>query len=217
MKRVSLFFLSVIVMMTIVSCSTPLKTTATWWDKQRLDSMRTKVKTIFIAVIAQNIEVKSTLENDLYQTAAAHGIKAIRSIDVYPPTLVRENLPSKDVLLKKIRDLGCDAIFTVALVDHKSETRYVSTTTAYAPYPYYGYYGTFGTYYDYSMNLYSSGYYTTDNTYYLESNLYNAKTEALIMSMQSKAENPSSIEKSSREYTQALLGELEKQGLLKKN
>ena len=201
----------------MISCSTPLKTTATWWDKEKLDSIRSKVKTVFIAVMAQNIEVKSTLENDLYKTAAAHGIKAIRSIDVYPPGLLRQSLPTKDAILKKIRELNCDAIFTVAMVDHKSETRYVSTTTAYAPYPYYGYYGTFGTYYDYSSVVYSPGYYSTDNTYYLESNLYNARTEALVMSMQSKAVNPSSIEKSSKEYTDALLQELDKQGLLKKN
>ncbi|HRI19814.1 MAG TPA: hypothetical protein PLA68_02620 [Panacibacter sp.] len=126
-------------------------------------------------------------------------------------------MPVKEAFLKKVSDLGCETIFTVALVDKQSETRYnPGSSSIYAPYPMYGYYGRFGGYYGYSSMMYSPGYYSTDKTYFLESNLYDAKTEELLLSIQSKAENPPAIQKSSKLYTESLIKELESLGLLKK-
>jgi hypothetical protein len=127
----------------------------------------------------------------------------------------------KDLVLKLIKDRGCDAILSVAVIDVKSETRYVSNsiTVGYMPYagygPYYGSYGMYGTgfygYYNYwSPTLYDPGYYTTDKTYFIEANVYDTETQQLIWSVQSKAYNPSGIEKSSQEYTDILMDQFDK-------
>jgi hypothetical protein len=64
--------------------------------------------------------------------------------------------------------------------------------------------------------VYSPGYYTTDKTYYLESNLYDVATEKLLWSVQSETINPGKAEEVAQDYTNMLLDALDKNGLLRK-
>ena len=120
-------------------------------------------------------------------------------------------------MLKAIRDLGCDGIFTVAVVDQTDRKptmcREDSSGGAFVPYAGYGY--TYSGYYAYSPAFYSPGYYSTDKTYFIESNLFNANTEKMLISMQSKVVNPPDIVKASKQYTKILVTELQAQGFMK--
>lgn len=214
MTKIKLLPIILIFFAGFLSCKPTASVIGTWVNKDKVQG-HAKVKRVFITVMAQNEVVKSTLENDLAEAAAKKGIKSEMSFYVFGRVLARDSLPPKEIILNQIRKMGCDAIFVVALIDQKSETRYTPSSSMYTPMPYYGYYGSFGSYYSYSSVVYSPGYYTTENTYYLDSNLYDATTEDLLVSMQSKVVNPKSIEKSSKEYTAALIQELENQGFLK--
>jgi hypothetical protein len=75
-------------------------------------------------------------------------------------------------------------------------------------YPGYPYYGSFGGYYAYSAIYYDPGYYSVDKKYVIEANIYDAQSEKLIMSIESKANNPSGIQKSSQQYTALLADEI---------
>lgn len=199
----------------IISCGPTIRTTASWMNKETQSPG--PYHTIFIAVLTDNLQAKTIIENDLAAAATAHGFKVYKSMEAFGPISGKEGLPVKEAFLKKVNDLACEAIFTVTLVDSKSETKYnPGSGYVYAPYPRYGYYGMFGGYYGYASTMYSPGYYSTSNTYFLESNLYNVKTEELLVSIQSKAENPPAIQKSSKLYSESLIKELESLGLLKK-
>jgi hypothetical protein len=165
--------------------------------------------------MTQNYETELTLETDLAEAAAAKGVLTVKCIDAFGPILSVDKLPKKDVFLKAIRDLGCDYIFTIAVVDQKSETHYVppSATSVYSPYAGYGAY--YGGYYAWSSTVYSPGYYSTDHTYFIESNLFDANTEKLRMSMQSKVVNPPEIAKAGKKYTNMLVTELQAHGLMR--
>jgi hypothetical protein len=76
---------------------------------------------------------------------------------------LKQIAPVKEVFLKKLSDLNCESIFTVALVNSTSDTRYVSGSAAYSPYSYgayggyggygaHGAYGGFGGYYGYTVS-----------------------------------------------------------------
>ena len=70
-------------------------------------------------------------------------------------------------------------------------------------------YGGFGGYYSYAASTITTpGYYTTDNKYFLEAKMFDLKTDELLLSIQSKADNPSGLEKSSKLYTQTLMDEI---------
>ncbi|HEX4852140.1 MAG TPA: hypothetical protein VFV08_15095 [Puia sp.] len=209
------FFLSVIVICYSCGPTTKVAVIGTYVNKEKAKPGQRKVKKVFINVMTQDEVAKSVLENDLADAAAKKGIQSEKSYYVFGPVRSRDNLPPKELVLQNIRKLGCDAIFVVVLMDVKSETHYNPGSVAYAPYPYYGYYGTFGAYYSTSSAVYSPGYYTTEHTYYLESNLYDSNTEELLVSMQTKVVNPEEIEKAGKLYTEALVEELEKQGFMK--
>jgi len=183
-------------------------------NKEKVVPGKTKVNKVFIAVMTPDEHVKSVMENDLADAAAKKGIPSEKSYYEFGPIRTKENLPPKDLVLKQIRKFGCDAIFVVVLLDVKSETTYTPSVQNYTPYPYGGY-GTFSTFYYTTADVYTPGYYTTENTYYIRSNLYDATTEDLLISMDTKILNLSSLEKSSKQYTDALVAELEKQGFMK--
>jgi len=213
MKQIKLIpaLLSIVLVLVLSSCAPSVKTTGSWVNKEKLRPE--PYKSVFIVALTANMEAKTTLEVDLAAAAEARGMKAFKSIDNFGPVASLESLPVKDALMKKIKDLGCEAIFTEALVDKHSETRYVpgaASVSVYTPYNSYGYYGNFGNYYAYGATMYSPGYYTTDKTYFIESNLFDVKTEDLVMSIQSKAENPSGIEKASQEYMKTIVSEVDK-------
>ncbi len=202
-------FLLISISMLLGSCSPQVKTTATWLNKDNLSPE--PYKSIFIMVLSENMHVKTIMEDDLAAAAKARGLKVYTSINEFGPIGLKEIKNIKDIVANKLKTLNCETIFLIALVDKQSETRYVpGSSTAYSPYSNYGRYGTYGNYYGYSTGYYTPGYYTTDKNYFIESNLYDAKTEKLIMSIQSKAENPEEIEKSSKTYMKSLMFEIDK-------
>lgn len=137
------------------------------------------------------------------RTAANHGMAAIKSVDIFPATFTRENTPDKDRMLSRIRELGCDLIFTTTLLEKKSEARYVPGTP-YAPFPGYGM--RFRGYYQYWWPfMYDPGYYTTDRTYSMEGSLFDVASEMLIWSVQTESYNPDDIDAFSRGLTEVML------------
>ena len=207
----SFFILAVL----FFSCSPSQKITTSWVNPDRPQK---KYTTVFVAALIQSNPVKYALEADLGAAAKARGFNVVKGYEIFPPNFNKDNMRDKDLVLKLIRDRGCDVILSIAVIHEKSETKYVSGYS-YTPYVGYGPYGTYGMYgagfygyYNYwSPTLYSPGYYTTDKTYFIEANAYDMETQKIIWSVQSKAENPSGIEKSSKEYTELLFDQFDKE------
>ena len=213
------------------SCSPAIKTTGSWVNREKLPAE--PIKSVFIIAFSDNMAVRGHLEEQLAIAAQKKGLKTYKSIDIIGPVEMKYVAPVKDVFMKKLEALNCETIFSIALVNSTSETKYVQgvTLTAYTPYSYHtppsnGSYYTgydlnnvhgFGGYYTYAVNTMSSpGYYSTTNTYFLEAKMFDLKTEELLFSIQTEAKNPKDIEKSSKEYTQSLMNEIKKLGLQKK-
>jgi hypothetical protein len=171
-------------------------------------------KKIFISALTSNVSARQTVESELGRYMGTKGIDHVRSLDVFTPDLHTSGA-DKDTgaVMNKIRATGCDGILTVALQKQETETRWVPGST----YPAYGvgYYGTFGAYYSYGYNSFNSqGYYENDKIYFIETNIYDVKSEKLIWSAQSKTYNPSSLETFLEEYEVAIEGQLVKDGLV---
>ena len=202
MKK-STWALPLLLTILISSCGPSHQVTSSWVSPEAKASAKT-YNTIFIAVLSQNQSAKNIIEEDLAKAARARGYKAIKSSEVFAPNFTKDQA-DKAVILAKVRELGCDAILTSALIDKTSETRYNPGTVAYSPYMGYGGYG-FGGYYGYMYPaMYSTpGYYTTEKTYFIETNLFDVASEKMIYSVQSKAYDPSTITAFSRDYCEAI-------------
>lgn len=211
----NVFILAVIFV--FISCSSSQKVLSSWVNKEELKGK--KYSKVFIAVLTQNVSSKTILEYDLAATLNEQGYQTVKSTDALSGSFRDNPNLTKDDVLAKVRETNCDVILTVTLLDSKTETRYVPGTgvyASYAPYPAYGYYGGFGTYYGYyAPAIYSSGYYTTDKTYFLESNLFDAATEKILWSVQSSTYNPDNIKEFSSRYCKLLVSQAKDDELLK--
>jgi hypothetical protein len=206
---VSTFFL-------ITGCAPTMKITGSWMNKEMMG--KGNYKKIFLMVIASDKGAQQAVENAQAKAAAAEGLTTVKSYEVFGPNFLAHN-PTAEEIMAKIKETGSDAVFTSALVDVKSETRYVPGTTSYSygyggGYGYGGYgYNSFGGYYGSSAYIYQPGYYTEDNTYFIESNLYDVKTSEIVWSVQSEAYNPTNVDNIARTYSALLFERLKKEGI----
>jgi len=213
--------LFLILCLLIISCKPgfSIRTTALWVNKEQLPPE--PLKSIFIIAFTDNLDVRATLEKDLANAAQKRGLKAYKSLDIVGPVEIKSMAPVKDVFIKKMKDLGCEAVLTTALVQSSSETKYTPASDfTYSPYAYgtyagyggfapYGAYGGFGGYYGYAVTTMSTpGYYTTTSKYFVEAKVFDLKTDETLLSMQTKVENPETIEKASKAYTDLFVEEV---------
>lgn len=192
---------SLLAVLMATSCGPSQRVTSSWTSPgYRAGQRFTKV---FITSFASNQRVRMSLEDDMAAAAAAKGLMVVKGHDVFPTTFTKDNAPDKEAMLARIRELGCDLIFTTTLLEKKSEARYVPGMM-YAPFPGYGY--RFRGYYGYWWPMmYDPGYYTTERTYSMEGNLFDARTDELIWSVQTESYNPESIERFSKGLTEVMM------------
>jgi len=213
MKNRIQLFLMVTVFFTIASCGTATDITGSW---KKPGATANQFKSVFVSAFTTDIPAKSAIENGL-ENMLEPRLEVYKSIEAFPPDFESANRTDQAALLNKIRSTNADAIMTVALVDKDKEQRYVPGSAGYNPMLRYGYYGMWSTYWGYWHPLYySPGYYVTDKIYYLETNLYNAKTEELIWSAQSETYNPSDINSFLKGYLKSLEKQMVEDGLIAK-
>ncbi len=205
--------ISLLLLALLSACTSSQEITSTWVNREALP--KGPYKSIFVLALVQNINAKIDVENEMARLLASRGRKVVKSSDIFTPRFLSENKLSKEKMAQIIKDSGCDAVYTIALLDVKSEDRY-QPGTAYYPisHGYNGnYYGYFGNYY---LQVNEPGYYVTDKTYYIETNFYDLATDQLLWSIQSDACNPSSIQSWFHGYSRLMIFELRKEGLIKK-
>jgi len=172
---------------------------------------------IFIVAMSADVEVRQTVESDLAAVATSRGHQVVKSIDMIPVVLSDPKLPTKDEVVAKVKESGCDAVFVAAVLKKEEDIRYTPGTTAYSVAPYYSYAGTYTGYYTYWYpSVSTASYYDHEKTYFMQSNLYDVASEEIMWSVQSKIFSPASIKKFSQAYTSTLIKQLEKAKLIKK-
>jgi hypothetical protein len=205
-----MIFLFILPSLLLMSCYSTSHITGSW--KSPKQSEKT-YKTIFVAALTGNTIAKSTIETNLAQMFDKYGVSAAKSIDEFPPTFSKDSV-SKEALMQRVRKKGSEAILTISLLKKETESRYTSGT--YAPMGRWGYYGSFGGYYNYWYPYaYSDTYYTKDEVYYLETNLYDSSSEELIWSAQSQTYSYDGLATHSKEFSKMIGEQMKKDGVLK--
>ncbi len=194
-------------------CGPSQRITTSWINPEA--KTKGPYKSTFVMVLAQSQAASFDVEDRLAKTINSRGNKAIRSSDVFPPQLSLSENFTREQLAEAIKRTGCDAVFIVAVLDVLTVETY-NPGTAYYPMNY-GMYGSYYGYYNhYYPQVYSPGYYSSDKTYYIESNFYDVASDQLLWSIQSEAYNPSSLESWFKKYSYQLINELKKEKLITK-
>jgi hypothetical protein len=206
-------FLMLLLAMTMSACGPSQQITGSWVNHEALP--KGPYKSIFILAITQDRKANYAVEDNVAQLLISRGIKVVKSNDIFPPKFSATNDITKEQMAQAIKEAGCDGVFTIALLDTKTEQRYQPGTT-YSPISI-GFYGSYYGYYNYYYpQVYSPGYYTTDKTYYIESNFFDLASDLLLWSIQSQAYNPSSFDSWFHGYSQLMLKKLNSEGLIRK-
>lgn len=201
--------LSVFCILVLAGCASSTEITGVWKSTES----QTSYRNICVAATTDNAIAKQVIEDEMFRQLKQKGIRATRISDLLPRKFTGD-VDEKEVILQEVKKNGNDAILAFTLIKQKEQTRYVPGPSQYMPYA--DYYGTFGGYYGYyGPRIYSPGYYTTDEIYYIETNLYDVKSEKLVWSVQSRTYNPSGIGQFSVDFTKAITRQLIKSGVIR--
>lgn len=190
----------------MISCSGPQTAVTGSWENNMAVQ---EYKHIAVASLIQDQGTKSVIENEIKEELQDEGVNASAENGSITDQLVKDEA-QKSEILQQINQEGKDAIMTISVIASDTETRYVPGTTVYDPVNTFGYYNNFWGYYDnvYPM-VYDPGYYTVDQVYYLETNLYDAKTEELVWSAQSETYNPTDLQEFADDFAEDIVEHLE--------
>ena len=214
MKKCLSFLLVIIFVFT--ACTPPKETTGVWVNKEKIQGK--SFNKLFIVVMTADPEARSTVENDLAAVATSRGHPVVKSIDVIPTNMKDPKMPTKDEVVAKVKESGCDGVFVATVLKKEEAVSFTPGTTAYATAPYASYAGTtYSGYYSYWYPSVSTpDYYDKEKTYIMRSNLYDAASEEIMWSVQSKIFSPETLKRFSKAYTSTLVKQLEKAKLIKK-
>jgi hypothetical protein len=212
-KQILKSFTLIITITAVLSGCSPSTKILGSWKSPEAESVG--YSNLFVAaLIGDNYVTKKTIEDDIDELLIQKGVQAISNLETVKPGLMLTN-ENKDQVVQEIKKSGRDGIMTIAIIDQTNETRYVPGTTSYSPMYYGGGYGRFGGYYGmYGPSTYSPGYYATDKNFYIEINLYDLATEALVWSAQSETTNPASIDKAAQEFAYVVVDKMIKDGII---
>jgi hypothetical protein len=201
--KTTLFSLIVILVIAAGCSSTTL--VGSWADPE-LKSI--EGKSIAIFCLTPRLDIRDRVETEMSDQFQAKGVNAMRSMDFITPGKME-----KEVIEAILKQNGITGVIIVSLLDKEKETYYVpGSTSVYAPgyygHPYYGYYG-----YRYAA-VYDPGYYQTTTSYFIECNAYRLSDEKLAYSAQTKAVDPSSLDKFAYDFSRAIVKDLEARGVI---
>ncbi|MDI1355780.1 MAG: hypothetical protein PSX36_12735 [bacterium] len=218
----------------LTSCESSQKIIASWVNRDHFP--KEPPASIFVLALASNDDNRFTIENLVGDLLTKRGRTVVKSSELMPARIAGLKITQAQ-FDKIVKDHGCTAVITLSLLDTKTIQHYVSSSVAYVPYNYGynggtnsggGYYGNlnsnnygnnYGGYYGYysyySAQVYSPGYYSVDKTYYVETNFYDMVNDYMLWSIQSSATNPKNFTAWFPKFSNLILAQLKKDGLIK--
>lgn len=203
------------VTLTIQSCRPAVEVVGEWRNP---DAQPTgDIDKILVTAMVSDQRAKNAFEEEVESELEKYQVQAVTGSAVFP-TMFTENVKmEREEIMDKVSKTNSDAILTMNILDKETRSRYVPGSTPYQPVATYGYYNTYYGYYNYYYpSVYDPGYYTTTSVYYMEANLYDAESEKLLWSVQSKLYDPEQLASFSDQFSQKVVNELSTQGYLLK-
>lgn len=212
MKKLFYFAITSIV---LIACSSTTKLQVSYVQE---DMQPHKYNKIAVLALANSDPNRLAIEEAIANQFVSNGVNAISTFFMFPLANRADVIADMEVteeeveeyLKQKVQENKIDALVIISLLDTKTTERYVSQTSGTSlyispmGYPAYGYH--YYDYYYYSYNMTgSTGYYTTETTYFLETNLYDIETEKLLWTGQTKTENMTSIDSEVKNFAKLIV------------
>jgi len=190
----------------LVSCANT-KITQSWAEPDNKKSYND----LLIIGIGESQQTRRAYESYFVEELRANGAEAEASYKLIKSSEKIE----RDTVLKAIEGLDIDGVIITHMVAVDEETVYrPGTNYAYGAYGGYGR-GMYGYYPHVNSYVSSPGYYTTHETYMLETTLYDIQTEEMVWTARSSTFSPESVDEVIVDLTRLLIKDLKDKGLVK--
>ncbi len=191
MKRIILFLLLITVMSTQwQSASAETVLTDVWKDKDYRGPLK-KIAVFWVVAVPQN---RLLAENEFVRQLKARGIAAMPAYVVIPPDKIVE----RDVALKKMRDLGVDAVLILRLADKLTVQSPISQPGPAGP----------SRLSDYYQVIYDAPIRDESELAYLETNLFDVKSDRRIWTARSVTKVDMIDQKALSDFIGIMIGRL---------
>ena len=193
----------------LLACS-PVRVTSTWRSADAIPQAYGKLMVIGVIREADR-SLREKMEQHLVDDLRAKGYPAFSAYGTFGPKGL-EGL-NEEQAYAKLRAEGVDGVLTAVLLDKKKEEYYVPGRRE----QYISFRRTFWGYYRNVVESVSTeGYYQATTRYFWESNLYDLTKKTLVYSVQTQATDPESANNMAHRYSQTIIEDMMKKGVLSK-
>ena len=172
-RKALTLFLAVVCSVLFISCASTT-VTKSWKD----DGYKERAQKIALIMVAKNEHNRKMFEGRFAAELNARGNGTIQSYKIIP----MEQLPDRELVKSKIKGTDADTVLISRLVNSKAIDAYTPGKAHFTPTGY----NNWDSYY--ALLFVDYGYTSNTEITYIETNLYDIKTEKLIWSAYSKTE-----------------------------
>lgn len=227
MKTLSFIF---IMSFCMISCSS-LNSTRVERSWTSIDKNAEGYDNLFIVAVLDNQMKQRFIEDDMRGKFLLKNISSTSSHTAIRSNLWQTELMDKDAVLDVVKRNNKQGIITISIIDIRDEQRYIPGNVVMGgpmmmnphminPFWGPGHWGmgaNFGNYWGWNQPMMMTpGRIEYDRKYFMEINLYDAETELLVWSAQSRTLNPATLEQFSFEFSTTVVNRMVKDGVLKK-
>ena len=207
---ISILLVSTVVL--LISCANT-KISQSWVEPDNKKSYND----ILIIGIAESEQNRRAYESYFVEALREKGAEAEASYKL----IKSDQKIERNTVVKAIEGMEIDGVIITHMTAVDEETIYRPgmgySAVGYGAYGYGGYGGGMYGYYPHvNSYVHSPGYYTTHETYTLETNLYDVVTEELVWSARTRTFSPESVDEVIVDLTKLLIKDLEEKNLIKK-
>jgi hypothetical protein len=202
MKRMILFVLLLTgAAFLFASCTTTTVMTDVWKDK----AYQGKPQKILVIMVAKFPDTRNLFEDRFVGELNNRGNNTFQSYSIIPFEQLRE----KELVKSKIKSSDADTVLIARLVDTKTIESYNPGMIYVVPDSYYDWWGY------YAVVFADYGYTGDVRVAYIETNIYDVKTEKLIWSGHSKTERTEGEQQLITAFIQLMIKKMESAGIIK--
>ncbi len=190
----------------LVSACANTKISQSWVDPDH----KKVYKDLLVIGVAESEQNRRAYESYFVEELKAIGVEAVASYKL----IKSDQKIDRETVGKAIDGLGIDGVLITHLLAVDEETIY-RPSMDYMPMYGGGYYGGMYSYYPHvNTYVHRPGYYTTHETYTLETNLYDVETEELVWPARTRTFSPESVDEVIVDLTRLLIADLKDKKLI---
>lgn len=198
----------------LAACATTTETNSTWQTKT--GEARPSFAHLYVLVLSENAVASAAVEQQVKKSLAKRDVDASLGSATLPAANQHaDGFRSK--VEQAVKDSGADGVMVITLLKSEERDEYIPPTVDYLPMASAPMYLGYGPYVGYSYSaVYQPAYYQNATDYYLQTQLYSAKTEKPVWQAQSRSMNPYNLKSGAQGFVKSVVGKLDRDGALKR-